>query len=98
VIVVLRLAGLVTLAEVIAVSDIDTLDLRAYSIYADGRIEVLTIANARRGEGDGQWSELPTMAIAAPPAGVPGPDPEPASDPVPPIPPPWMPAMVRMRG
>lgn len=63
-IVLLQLGDVQTLAQVVRRCEADVLDLRAYVVYPDGRIDVLDVANARRGE---HWQELPGTELPAHP-------------------------------
>lgn len=74
----LRLGDQHTLAQIVRLRDPDTADLRAFSVYEDGRFEVLELFGSRRGIEDGQWQELPPMAELPV---------EQAAEPIPPPPP-----------
>lgn len=61
-VVLLRLQEQYTLAAVSAVQSEDVVDLRAFVLYADGRLGVVEISGARRGTGVDQWTEPPPVA------------------------------------
>lgn len=56
-VVLLRLQEQYTLAAVSAVHSVDCVDLRAFALYADGRIGVVEISGSFRGVEVDQWTD-----------------------------------------